>query len=90
MRFKMKKILSIILACFVAGCSPMPENEAANLPNTLNELIRPVTILACNENGVILQDGEGRVVGYASYYHFTKIMALEGYQKGDIFLDKEE
>ena len=56
------------------------------LPSGVNEMARPVTILACNEEGVVLLDANGAVLAYNENFYFAQTLFKEGYAKGDVFL----
>jgi hypothetical protein len=53
-------------------------------PSGFENLQRPITIVACNEQGMILMDADGVVVTYSKDLWFTTIMQREGCKKGDV------
>lgn len=75
-------ILLLLFLCF--GC-----DSEGNYPSPLNRAPKPIKIIAVNLEGVILQDGEGKVYCYNENYHFSQIIIAGGYKTGDILIGSD-
>lgn len=70
------KIFLLIVCLALAGCDLDPQ---------INNLHRPLVIVAINENGMILRDKNGTVVVYSGESTTTKIAFKQGMKQGDVF-----
>lgn len=82
------KTIAILVAILVASCESATSLQATAIPAKVNAMERPVTVLACNEEGVILLGADGESVAYDEDFHFAQMLFREGYKKGDVFLPK--
>ena len=78
----MKKNIVILIAAIVlcCSCSDLVKSQA---PPELNRAKRPITIMAINDQGVMLVDGDGILYSYDEEYYFVQPLLKAGYKKGD-------
>jgi len=55
-------------------------------PKAINVMVRPVKVLACNEEGIILQGADMQIVTFDEGYSISQTMFKQAYKKGDIFI----
>ena len=67
----------LLLSC---GCG-----NSDSSPYGLNDLPRPLTVIANNTNGLALQAADGRLLNYDPLYHIAKIALAQGFKPGEIF-----
>lgn len=81
-RLGVEKLLVIIVALCLAGCD-ITSNQ---IPNELLTAKRPITIVVCNDKGVILQDANGRPYAYQASFYFVQTLSKSELKPGDVFL----
>lgn len=77
--------LAITALLWLTSCGEHGGSRSV-LPSEVNIMPRPVTILACNEEGVILLGGDGNALAFNEGFYFAQTLMREGYSKGDVFL----
>lgn len=70
--------LLICLVIVFSGC-----NDDVT-PYGMNKMKRPIIIIAINEKGVILLDGDNNIYTYNKGYYFSQILINSDFKVGDI------
>lgn len=67
----------------LTGCDNSMTDQT---PACVNNLQRPVTIIAINPMGIIFQGHDGSIVTIDSNYYTAKILIASGATNGQVFL----
>ena len=68
----------ILLSFIMFGCRIDPYDD-------LNRGIKPIVVVACSHNGLVLQDAEGSVFVYSGNCYITLAACDSGLKAGDVF-----
>ena len=79
-------IFTVICVVMLAGC----EDIDSKLPDGFNELQRPVVVIACNEGGLAVLDGNQDMHSFDHNYYFVQPFLKSDFKRGHILLPVKE
>jgi hypothetical protein len=84
----MKKIIfTVICVVMLAGCEDI---DSKLQHGRFNELPRPVVVIACNEGGLAVLDGNQDMHSFHNSYYFVQPFLKSDFKRGHILLPVKE
>lgn len=78
-----KIIYIALIGLLIVGCT-----SQGDLPWGLNLAPRPLVLVAKNESGIIIKDGDGKLYSYNETYYFSQIIMESDMKPGTMIVDK--
>lgn len=86
----MKKVV-ILLVCITVLLTGCDDKKCdSKIPDKLNDLPRPVVVLACNDGGLAVLDADGNLYSWGNEFYFVGPFLKSDLKKGDVLLPERK